>query len=1230
MSLNTPLMGTEQKLVHVDDSGNASEVSANVSGTGASFTAESFSIYVLVGNGEEYKGDYKNRTFDYAIDAGEALTLAEDVQNGKNEYLGGTWAIKEQKASSAKVSQGENGENTEQKEVIAFGKGAVLEPETSAEQKTVAIKTTGAAGEATVTYTYKAKGAEDTEEKEYTDTYTIHIKGYTAHFNANGGTGTVEDVSVSRAANGYATIQLPDGSGLSRDGYKLIGWTLTSDAMTDGRRNGWYDAIYDLDDGNAATTKDTYSWAKGDAEEITFYAAWAQTSSKSGKIGFFVRDDGTIQTEPASYSSSYYTTITPGGEYYKSVSNLCDYITMIKTETDYKTKVPANITAKAWNEVYQELKHPSNDTVRKFIKKHPGLLDDEDISKGQEYIAWYVIKDQGSWHVDGVLRSSSSGSGDGATAKYNLDYVPNCNGITGQAPVSRQYDAGTEVTIEGRNTLERVGYTFGGWNTEPDGSGIGYQEGKKITMTEDVTLYAQWLPNSDTKYTLIAMDSESDEEISNARKVRTGVTGNTIEAIDSDKVLEGYDFDEDNPKNVTEATIAPDGSTTLILYFKKGHSINITMGSVSKPYDGKEVPVAIESVTFDKENAKYILDGNTLTVTSGEKTYTVTGLTFATNNEKGEPVSAKDVGKYVMAAGDPTKATVTDSNDKERKAITVKADNGEIEIYKRQMTITSGSNTWKYDGTAHKEESVTETGDGWLDKDKPEYAYLNSQKLQGTSQNVFILKKDSIKTEKVTDWEAEFPNYDIEVIYGTLTVEAEEGSIPITISVKTDSSTYTYDGEEHSIDKAAFTISGSGATEVDTKLSAFEKFGEFFTRKVTKRFQIGEETYTLTGITAVGGKGTDAGEYPITFSQDDKAKIVDSDGNDVSKLFSVKTESNAKLTITKAEVTLKSGSLNKDYDGDPLVNGDTALKVNDGWVGDEGKDVKYSFTSSITEPGSIPNEFTIESYPSGTNPNNYEIVYAFGNLEINSKNGTLTLSPITPNGTPNGKELLYDGEKKSVSGFVGQGEDGRILVTASNGKEYYLSNVSAWAEGTDAGTYPVSVTTKGYQVWTKNGKEVTSEFATPQVNDANLVIRKRTVTFTSGSKEWKYDKKPHKLEGVTVGGDGLTEDDAKAFSDKDYAEIIFVDPFWENGTIQLLCTALEILFTKNPDATREDFFELFSKDENTFIDYIMEGKATDFKALLFATNPLSAITSIYHAIRTAFTSATIEEAKSFS
>ncbi len=99
---------------------------------------------------------------------------------------------------------------------------------------------------------------------------------------------------------------------------------------------------------------------------------------------------------------------------------------------------------------------------------------------------------------------------------------------------------------------------------------------------------------------------------------------------------------------------------------------------------------------------------------------------------------------------------------------------------------------------------------------------------------------------------------------------------------------------------------------------------------------------------------------------------------------------------------------------------------------------------------------------------------------------------------------------------------------------------------------------------------------------------------------------------------------------KDYAEIIFVDPFWENGAIQLLCTALEILFTKNPDATREDFFELFSKDENAFIDYIMEGKVTDFKALLFATNPLIAITSIYYAIRTAFTSATIEEAEKFS
>lgn len=38
------------------------------------------------------------------------------------------------------------------------------------------------------------------------------------------------------------------------------------------------------------------------------------------------------------------------------------------------------------------------------------------------------------------------------------------------------------------------GYVFSGWNTKPDGSGEKYGPGQDITLKEDLTLYAQWLP----------------------------------------------------------------------------------------------------------------------------------------------------------------------------------------------------------------------------------------------------------------------------------------------------------------------------------------------------------------------------------------------------------------------------------------------------------------------------------------------------------------------------------------------------------------------------------------------------------------------------------------------------------------------------------------------------------------------------------------------------------------
>ena len=62
---------------------------------------------------------------------------------------------------------------------------------------------------------------------------------------------------------------------------------------------------------------------------------------------------------------------------------------------------------------------------------------------------------------------------------------------------ARMYRTGEMVAILGNSGgLEMSGYTFIGWNTKPDGSGIGYGEDDSLEMGDgNVILYAQWSDN---------------------------------------------------------------------------------------------------------------------------------------------------------------------------------------------------------------------------------------------------------------------------------------------------------------------------------------------------------------------------------------------------------------------------------------------------------------------------------------------------------------------------------------------------------------------------------------------------------------------------------------------------------------------------------------------------------------------------------------------------------------
>jgi hypothetical protein len=73
--------------------------------------------------------------------------------------------------------------------------------------------------------------------------------------------------------------------------------------------------------------------------------------------------------------------------------------------------------------------------------------------------------------------------------------IYHANGATaGSAPVDTlgPYDAGDIVTVLGPGDLSRTHFTFAGWNTAADGSGIDFAPDSSFSIIHRITLHAQW------------------------------------------------------------------------------------------------------------------------------------------------------------------------------------------------------------------------------------------------------------------------------------------------------------------------------------------------------------------------------------------------------------------------------------------------------------------------------------------------------------------------------------------------------------------------------------------------------------------------------------------------------------------------------------------------------------------------------------------------------------------
>ena len=415
---------------------------------------------------------------------------------------------------------------------------------------------------------------------------------------------------------------------------------------------------------------------------------------------------------------------------------------------------------------------------------------------------------------------------------------------------------------------------------------------------------------------------------------------------------------------------------------------------------------------------------------------------------------------------------------------------GVLTIGKRTVILTSEGGHKNYDGkTLQRRTDISKNvgGDGFVGED----GVLAKDKLTWYDENNILPGTYENKFDPAYTPSTKLNNYDVQLVFGELVVNARTGKDKYAITVTACSNTVTYDGEEHTV---------SGVT------------GDTYTNE-------NKVTFTVEGMSA-SVSGTDAGTY--TNKVVGTPVVKDPHGNDVTDQFKITTE-DGKLTIDKRSVTITAGSAEKEYDGSALTADQADPKfTTKGFVDGQGiSDVTVE--GSQTQCGTSASTIKDKSwkFQNGTNGNNYSVITEPGTLTVKHRSDDKKYA-IALTGKSD-TVPSYDGEEHTVSGV----EQDKWTF---DGVEYTVSNYRANASGTDAGTYSNIVTSDkdGYKVTDPNGNVVTEEFSI-SVAPGTLTIKPAEATVTAGSATRAYngsaltaaEAKPEFTADGFVGDDGI-------------------------------------------------------------------------------------------------------------
>lgn len=305
---------------------------------------------------------------------------------------------------------------------------------------------------------------------QFTENITPPTVYYTVIWDANGGTCATASKEVEA---GTAVGTLPVAS-------------KTGDYTFD----GWYTAV----NGGTKITASTVI-----SGNVTYYAHYTATGGGGG--GCETLAQGTQNSGHTAIDATVGTIATTGGQSqdnYIKLSGNSTQCFVVTAKTGYTITAGDKLTVTVYNKnssaadigfQINSIAHTVNLTG-KTEGQVVYILQESDINAGTVTIK---RNDSGD-RYGAILLERCGGSTPPPASNFVLSYDEN----GGSGTMADEEQTGENVTVATNAFTAPTGYAFEEWNTDMNGGGTTYAAGTAVTLTEDMTLYAIWTPQSYT------------------------------------------------------------------------------------------------------------------------------------------------------------------------------------------------------------------------------------------------------------------------------------------------------------------------------------------------------------------------------------------------------------------------------------------------------------------------------------------------------------------------------------------------------------------------------------------------------------------------------------------------------------------------------------------------------------------------------------------------------------